>query len=260
MKKNYTTLFLMMLFVSMFAFSCSSSNDNKNDNELIDTDLPIQDLMNESISHMYFGIEAYGGYYYREGLIFLLGLPEDVSLTINGNEVEFNFEMQFMQISMYGFEFDVEMGQNILYELNAGDRQYAGTVRLPGNMEAQFPETFDLTSNNTVSWTMSQDPMMNIVGIELDDYDNYVDEFFTLPGSARSYTFDRRLYSGFTNSEWGYVALDISALNYNIHQDLVVLASVSADHDYPINDEYYKEMPQKKSLFRRNIEAYQKAE
>ena len=232
---NVSNILLYLAVLSFVFISCSSSSSNDNEEGSGNpSDLPLENLMRQDISFMVVTIEEFEEDLDAYVMINTTENYESVSLKINGNQVQLE--------SWFGFYFaDLELtpAQQIDFELEADDNSYSGSLTIPGLVQASFPTNFDLSSSYSFSWEIDQDPPSFIAWLDIDTDDEWVEKADLLGGDARSHTFDSSIYSHLSEDDVWYIDVGVSAIDFDIRDDFVFVASIDHYHEYEFDSDFF---------------------
>lgn len=234
--KNCNTILSMMLILSLTLFSCSSSSSDDDDQGQGPSDLPIDRLLSEDISFMVVTVEVFDDELETFLLMFIKEDHQNVTLQINGSEVEMG--------KMFGYYFgdaNVAPGESFTYSLNVDGNTRSGSLQIPASVEASFPPEFDLGSDFSYSWTTSSDPEGFLAFLFIEHEEDGIEQADLLNGNQRSHTFSRNIYSGLSEEDLWYVDASISAINFNIHDDMVFLGGFEDIHEYEFSGFSFRE-------------------
>ena len=145
---------------------------------------------------------------------------------------------------LFGYYFgDVNLapGQSFTYSLNVDGNTRSGSLQIPTTVQASFPSEFDLSSDYSYSLTISRDPGAFVAFLDIDHDEDWIEQADLLNGNQRSHTFNRSLYSGLTEEEIWYIDVGISAINFNVQNDMVFIGGFESHHNYEFNEFAFRE-------------------
>jgi hypothetical protein len=158
---------------------------------------------------------------------------ESASVIIDGNEVEMSSFLNY-----YFGELDLVPGQNVSYEVIVDGSGKEGTLEVPELIQASFPESFDLSADFTVSWSINSDPSLFIAFLDIELDDDWVESGTILEGNRRSHTFSSELYAGLSEDDIWYIDTGVAAIDYKYENEMVFLATTDAYHEYSFNSHF----------------------
>lgn len=238
--------FYLVMF-SLFLFSCSSSSNSSEDGENGEdiSGIPIERLMGEDISFMFVTLEEYEEDLDAYVMLNIIEDHENTSLKINGNPVQLENWFGF-----YFSELEITPAQDMNFELEIDDNSYSGSLTMPGMLHAAFPSNFDLESNYSYSWEIDQDPASFVAWLDMDTDEEWVEKADVLPGNTRSHTFESSVYSHLSEDDLWYVDVGVSAIDYDVRENIVFIASFDKYHEYDFDSGFsFKKKDQRGSRF-----------
>jgi hypothetical protein len=237
---QHTFKFCLTLVTAVIFSACSSGSDSDNGNGNDDpppSDFPFEAIMNEEVSFLALSIEAYGDDFEAYFMMYIKEDHESVTVAIDGNEVEMDSFLNY-----YFAEVDLVPGQNVAYEVVVDGSAREGDLEVPELLQAEFPESFDLSADFTVSWSINSDPSLFIAHLDIELEDDWVESGNVLQGNSRSHTFSSELYAGLSEEDIWYIDTGIAAIDYKHENDMVFLATTDAYHEYSFNSQFISKM------------------
>ena len=234
--KKCNTVLSMMLVLSLMVFACDKKSSDDDNGGLGPSDLPFDELMSEEISFMIASVEIFDGELETFLMMFIKENHQNVTLQINGNEVETG--------KLFGYYFaeaNLAPGQSFTYSLNVDGKTRSGSLEIPAAVQASFPPEFDLGSDYSYSWTTSSDPGVFVAFLDIDHDEDWIEQADLLNGNQRSHTFNRSLYSGLTEEEIWYIDVGIGAINFNVQDEMVFIGGFETHQEYEFNEFAFRE-------------------
>ena len=228
-KKRMLGMLMLTLLISAFSFGCSKSSSSTNN------DGP--NGINPADYSYYMGIvkntdskDAYSIMFFSEKVLI-----DSVELKINNEEVE--LEDMF---SIWGnLSYDFTGGETYSFEVTINGSKDVETLemKIPGAINVNWPETIDFSVDNTFTWTLTGDPMMQVFDGESYNYvsGDVVDKEVDLDVSARSYNMKADWLPNDTVDN----TLSVEADNYHSGSKMFSMAISTTTNDY--NKKSYKE-------------------
>ena len=181
--KKMLLVFLVILIVSAFSFGCSKSTSSNNNNN------GPSGINPEDYSY-YMGVldnseQVKGSYsimFFSEKVII-----DTVQLKINNEEVPL-VDLFNVWANM---DYSLTAGETYSFEVTINGSKDIETfeMKIPGPITVGWPETIDFSVDNTITWTLPSDPMMQTFLGESVDYasGDTVDKEVDLDVKSRSY-------------------------------------------------------------------------
>ncbi len=233
-KKKMLGMFLLISIISVFSFGCSKSSSDNNNNG--------PSGVNPADYSYYMGIvknteykDGYSIMFYGEKVII-----DTLELKINNEDVEIQNYGGFLGNTDYDFT----GGETYSFEVTINGSKDVEIVemKIPGAINVDWPENIDFSVDNTISWTLTGDPMMQIFTGESYDYVNgdIVDKETDLEVSARSYV----MKADWLPNDNTENILGIEADNYKTGTKLFSMAISSTTSEYrkKSNKEFLNDM------------------
>lgn len=239
---KYTkTILSMLLILSLAVFACSDDDDDNG----TPGDFPFEAVMSESTSFLIISVEEWDDRFEANVSMLVMEDHQQASLSVNGNEVEL-----FGYMGYYFGELELMPGQSFSYQIRVDGSTRSGELAIPDVIRADFPDEFNLSSNFSFSWTTSSDPSAFIAFLEVDLDDDWVEHMEMLAGSARSHSFNRNLYSGLSEDDIWYVDVGVWGMNYDIKDDMVIIAGFDAYEKYYFDDDFFFRLTEENEIDR----------
>jgi hypothetical protein len=229
MKKFILLLSIVFVLMGLIGLlGCSDDDDNNNDSSISGVDLTDDDFISQLDTYMSVsGTDP-------EFRILISSKNEVTSSELTINDIEININNSWVDVSMYdenlnyvvlltdemlpaglviapGSELDIKL------EINGVSHNDVMSVAYVPNVEETI---LDLGQDFTVTWTVDQDPMMQVVSLYGDNYmfgdGEDFDEDAQLNGTARSYTFSKNIYSGITEIALISYSYGVDTFNYKL--------------------------------------------
>ncbi len=226
----------IFLLLSFFLFSCDNGNDNGARSDTDAADFPFEKIMSEEISTMFLSLQKYEEEIFAYINMHIQEEHENVILKIDGNDIQ----MEGWEGYYYGYLEEIAPEQQITYELDIDGNKREGSLELPSVIHATFQDEFDLSADYTISWEIARDPTLFVawMDVEMEEEADGVHDINILAGNQRNHTFSQNLYSGVSEESIWYIGLGITALDFELKDDMVFLATFERYHDYDFH--YHK--------------------
>ena len=235
---QYSTKLIIILILPIFFFACSSDKDENG--ELAPSDFPIEEIMQEDVSFMVLSLEKYDEELEVFLIMYLKESPQDVTVKIAGNTISLEGFQNY-----YFAAIDLVPGQDISYELEIDNKNISGSLSVPDLIQGSFPESFDLDSDYTFSWTTSEDPTIFVAFLEIELDDDWIESGIVLQGNSRNHSFSKDNYSGLSEEEIWYVEAGVAAIDFEIRDDMVFIASTSDYQEYDFFENFMSKMEER---------------
>ena len=212
----------LCLFV-MAALLLTSCSDDDNGDGLLELDpgeFPLEEAMSGEIPVMSILIEEFEEELYN---IISINVSEDhdeISLDINGNEVELQIFAGFYVAE----DVDIVPEEEISFNLQIDGDSRSGELEIPALLHGEIPDEFDLNSDFIMEWTIADDPSLFVASLILEIQTDFEDFTNVLDGNERSHTFSQSLYSDVSEEDLTQVESVISAISYKVIDNMLFMA------------------------------------
>jgi len=205
---------------------------------------------------------------YFEVELLSLVEPEDCELTLNGEEMSFDWDYEdyFWWFSLEEDELegiDFNAGETIDYYLKINNKIYEGELEILAYLDVNWPE-FCFDEDFNFDWDIDEDPHIYNIFMDFDCENDSVYksivEIWQIDGSDDEFSISNDLYENYEDCDWYDFYMHLSAINYVNHGKCLAWSETDADNGWwedELNINSNREINPKEKI-QRTIEIFKK--